>query len=138
MGGVALTQRSIVWVDANGISRQTLVAGNASLATVQTALLAKSNADVLTNFEGPLTVNASPAPIAAQLQSVSDSAVLTFATTGSSLLSVTLPAPVASIFFADMETVDSTQIAAIIAAVVGTVQTTSGVTATAYVSGMRR
>jgi len=134
---VALTRRSIVWVDANGFTRQTLPVGNATLAGLQAALLAKSNADLANEFEGVLTVNTTPAPVAAALQSVLDAAMLTFSTTSSSLVTVTLPAPIASIFFADGETVDPAQIAAIIAAVVGTVQTVGGSTATAFVSGTR-
>jgi len=135
---MAVTRRSIVWVDANGFTTQTQPIGNATLAGIQTALLAKSNADVSSEFEGALTVNTTPAPVAATFQSVKDAAFLTFTTTTTSLLTVTLPAPVSSIFFADNETVDPTQIAAIIAAVVGTAQTLGGATATAYLAGIRR
>jgi len=134
---VALTRRSIVWVDANGFTRQTLPVGNASLAGIQAALQGQSNADVANVFEGALTVNVTPTPVAAPLQSVLDSAQLVFSTTTSSLVTLTLPSPVASIFFADGETVDPAQIAAVIAAAVGTLQTVGGSTATAFVSGTR-
>lgn len=134
---MALTRRGIVWTDANGFTRLTLVNGNATLSTIMSSLKAKSNADVLNWWEGLLTVNGAPAPVAAPFISTQDAAVLTYATTSTSLLKLTLPAPVASIFFADGETVDPAQIAAINAAVIGTAQTPQGATATAFVAGSR-
>lgn len=125
----------MVWIDANGFTRLTLVNGNASLSGVQTQLVAASNADVLNSTEATLTVNP-PFPPGGTYRTVGDAALLTF-TDGTNLVNITLPAPLAAIFLADQETVDITQIGAIIAAVVGTVQTASGGVVTGYVAGLR-
>ncbi len=125
----------MVWVDANGFTRLTLVNGNATLSGVETALIGSSNADVLNSTEAALTVNM-PAPAGGTYRTVGDVAILTF-TDGTDLVNVTLPAPQSTIFLADQETVDITQIGAIIAAVVGTVQTAAGGVVTAYVAGTR-
>jgi hypothetical protein len=129
-------RRYMVWVDANGFTRLTLVNGDAPMTGVQTQLVALSNADVLNSTESALTVNP-PFPPGAAYRTVGDAAVLTF-TDGTDLVDITLPAPLSSIFLADQATVDITQIGAMIAAVVGTVRTSSGGLVTAYVAGLRR
>jgi hypothetical protein len=137
-----VNRRYMVWVDANGFTRLTLLNGTGSLigpdlTTVQTTLVASSNADVLNSVESGLTVNV-PFPPGGVFRTVGDAAILTFTDAGGSLVDITLPAPLASIFLADGLTVDITQIAAIIGAVVGTVVTPAGGTVTAYVAGLRQ
>jgi len=131
-----MDRRYMVWVDANGFTRLTLVNGTSPLSGVQSALLAQSNADVLNAVEG--TLNAfTPAPPGGTYRTVGDAAILTFTDASGSLVDITLPAPLSSIFLADTVTVDSTAIAAIIAAVVGTVTTANGGVTTAFVGGLR-
>jgi hypothetical protein len=125
----------MVWQDANGFTRLTFVSGDSPLSNIETQLLIKSNAATLNSTEGTLTVNV-PSPFTNVYQTVGDAAVLTF-TDGTNLGTVTLPAPLSSIFLADQETVDITQIGAIIAAVVGTARTAGGGLITAYVAGIR-
>jgi hypothetical protein len=130
------TRRYMTWIDANGFTRLTLVNGNATLSGVQTQLLAQSNADVLNMVESALTVFA-PAPPGGTYRTVGDAAILTFQDAGGNLTDITLPAPLSSIFLADQETVDITQIGGIIGAVVGTVVTPAGGNVTAFVAGVR-
>lgn len=138
-------RRYQVWQDVNGHTRLTLI--NTIDATlvlpdpssgVAAALLAQSNADVLNNAQSTLTVNTTPLPTAATFQRVVDSAELTFTDGSGNLTRLQLPAPKASIFLADNETVDITAIGGIIAAVVGTVVTPAGGTVTSYVAGVRQ
>lgn len=131
------TSRSTIWIDANGRTRQTILRGNASLATVESDLLALSNADTQRSWEGPTAVNPAPAPVAATYQNVADYAVLVY-TDGTDLVYITLVAPQASIFLADGETVDPTAIAVLTGHVVGTVLTGSGSAVTSFVGGFRR
>lgn len=138
-------RRYQVWVDANGFTRLTLVnTVPASLVTpdpaapVVAALAAKSNAAPLNDTEGTLNVVGSPAPTAGIFQVVSDCAALMFQDAAGNKTRLQLVAPQSGIFMADQETVDPTQIAAIIAAVVGTVMTAAGGVVTAYVGGTRQ
>lgn len=131
------TGRSVIWVDAGGRTRQTLLRGNASLATVQADLLALSNAALQREFEGPVTVNGSPTPANSAYPNVADYAVLVY-TDGTDLVYITLPAPQSAIFLADGETVDPTAIAVLTGHVIGTVTTASGSAVTSYVGGFRR
>lgn len=138
-GGVEVAQRAYyTWIDTNGFTRLTLVNSAAGAAGVLAALLAQSNADILNSLDTTLAVNASPSPVAAQFQVVSDAAALTFQDAAGSLVVIQLPAPVSSIFLADTVTVNSAAIAAIKAAVIGTVVTAAGGVVTAYVGGSRR
>lgn len=132
------TQRmTTVWADAGGRTTTNLLTTSAGAAAVQAAIAAKSNAAILLDWEGPLNVNPSPAPVTASLPDVGDLAVLTFTTAAGSYVKVVIPAPQASIFLADGETVDITQITAIISAVIANTVTTAGVPVTAYVGGIR-
>jgi hypothetical protein len=138
-----LNRRSIIWVDSQGRTRQTLLTGNApggglSLANVEAQLLLLSNADWQTDFEGALGVNGAPAPVAAQYPTVSDYAALVYTDAVGSLTYLTLPAPQAGIFLADGETVNPAALAALNAAVIGEILTSGGGAVTAYISGVRR
>lgn len=129
--------RSTVWVDVNGSTRQTILRGNATLSPVTTQLLALSNAAGFDCWEGPPSGPFGSAT-AATYQTVGDYAELVYTDAGGSLVYITLPAPVASIFMADGETVDATAIASLTAAVVGLVLTGSGAAVSAFVGGVRR
>lgn len=131
------TRRYMGWADAAGGSATTIATGNATLAALMAALAGKSNASVATWTEGGVNV-AAPAPVAADYISVRDQAVLIFADAAGALTQLTLPAPVASIFMADGQTVDPAQVTAITAAAIGTLVTGAGGVVTNYVGGYRR
>lgn len=131
-------RRSIVWVDINGLTRGTLLTGTVALGAIRTALALKSAAAVAQEWEGAFVVNPAPAPSNVAFNSVEDVAILIYATAGSAQIRVTLPAPLASIFLSDGETVDSAQVAAITAAAVGTLTNSQGDVATAFVAGYRQ
>lgn len=133
---MARVNRSILWVDSGGLTTITLILANPSAAGIQGALLAKSNADYLDEWEGPLNINGSPAPVAADYRSVTQSAVLSFLCGDGSIAKVALVAPKLSIFLADGQTVDSTQIAGIIAACTGNLVSNTGSTAASFLGGI--
>lgn len=131
-------RRSVIWIDINGLTRGTLLTGTVTLAPVQSALALKSAAVVVQDWEGTFVINPSPTPLNVAFNSVEDAAILIYATVTTAQIRVTLPAPLASIFFSDGETVDEAQVAAITAAVVGTVTNSQGDVATAFVAGYRQ
>lgn len=95
-----------------------------------------SNAVFRQNWEGPLAVFSAP-PIAAQYQSVTDWAILSFLTSAGNLLTITVPAPIAGLFKADQETVDPVPAAALIAQVIADVVDINGNPVVGYVGGVR-
>jgi len=132
------TQRAtVVWIDANGATTATLLTTSAGASTVQADILAKSTTDALYVWEGALHVNGSPAPPGGTYQSVKDRAVLTFLTAAGGLLTLTIPGPLSSIFLADQETVDPTQLVTLIADVIANVVDVGGNAVVSYVSGIR-
>jgi hypothetical protein len=134
---VANQKRTTVWASADGRTRRTELYGLASLAGVQAALAAASNAGELQHWEGDLVASV-PAPSAASFPSVQDLAILLYADGAGVQVQVRIPAPHASIFMSDGETVDPGAIGAISAAVIGHVLTTSGVAVTTFVGGFRQ
>lgn len=134
---MATQRRTVVWVDASGRTTGTLLTTVAGAAAVQAALEAKSNAAPQAYWEGDLEVTAGPSPVSATFPSTRDGAALVFETASGTLVTVRIPAPVASIFMADGETVDNSQITSIIAQVIADVVTSDGVVITQYVAGRR-
>lgn len=132
---MARINRSILWADSGSRSTITLLLANPSAAGLQAALLAKSNADYIEYWEGPLNINGAPAPTVAQYPSVMMQAVLTFQCADTTIAKVALPAPQLGIFLADGQTVDATQIAAIIANALAVLVSNTGSPATAYLGG---
>ena len=131
--------RRIAWVDVNGNSRTTQAFTSASLVAVETALLAASNADWLTELETVLNVNTAPAPIAGQFQTVLDSASLWFQTPAGNIVTLTLPAPKSSIFLADLQTVNPASVAGIVSAALAAPLTDqSGTAVTVFLGGTRQ
>lgn len=133
------TTRSMIWVDTTGKTRMTLanVVG-ASVGTIQADLMALSNAVVEKWWEGSLTIPGG-APAAAQFLNVQDYADLLFQSSADgSIARLTLPAPLQSIFLADLETVDPTAIAVLIADVTVSLLTGTGQIADTYLGGVRR
>lgn len=135
--------RSIVWVDAGGRTRQTILRGidsligGATLASVQADVLAISNAGVQEYWQGTDTFPAGTGT-AAVYPNVSDWAQLLFTAVDGSIVYVTIPAPASSIFLADGETVDSSMITTLIADAIACLVTNTGAHPTAYAGGVRR
>jgi hypothetical protein len=115
----------------------TALRGSASFATVETDMAAKSNAIVARWWEGPTTIPGGTAA-SAIYPSVRDVAELVFSTPVGTTVTVTLPAPLSSIFQADQETVDPVAIATLIADCLAVLTDGSGVAVTAYIGGIRR
>lgn len=133
---VATTRQTTVWLDAGGRTTAILLTTNAGAAVVNASVASFSNAGIQQAWEGPLVV-AVPAPVAAQYPGVLDRATLFFSTAAGSVVKVQIPAPLASIFLADQETVDPAVIAALIALVIANVVTDAGVPVTSYIGGTR-
>lgn len=132
------TKRSSVYVDAQGRTRQCILTGNATLASVEAALIAVSNADVHDSWEGADVINGAPAPTAAIYEGVADYVPLTYSDASGNLVYITLVAPQSGIFLPDGETVNPAAIAALSAAIIGTVLTGAGLPATTFIGGTRR
>lgn len=135
---MATERRSIVWIDANGFTRQTQPRGSASLFALQADMVAKSNAAVASFYEGTETIAVTPTATAAVYQNVSDTAQLFFQTAGGDIVTLVLPAPISAIFLPDGRTVDPSAIAAIIADAIAVLTDPSGNPVVAYIGGTRR
>lgn len=133
---MATTYSSTIWVDKNGWTRQTILQGNASLATVVAKLLLHSVGGQNIGWESGNVLTPS-SPSTGPFGTITDWAQLVFQTSSGSLVRVTLPAPNSNIFLADGETVDPSTIVDIIAAVTGTVVDNGGNAVVSYISGVR-
>ncbi len=135
--------RSTIWFDAQGRTRQTILRGIDSLiggATIQLCqddIAALSNADWMRYWQGTEN-DQTPAPPGATYVAVGDYAELLFTAADGTSLYLTIPAPLASLFLADGETVDITQITSLISNVTGCLITASGAHPTTFVGGIRR
>jgi hypothetical protein len=127
---------AVVWADATGRSRLTIIKAATNPCTILNQLAAVSNAFPLSNFDGTIDPPIGGPAVAAQYQAVNQWVRLVFQTGLSKQVGLTLPAPVASIFQADLQTVDPATIPALIAACVGNLSDGNGTVATAYLSGM--
>ena len=135
---MANQRQSVVWIDAQGVTRQTIFLANATGSTIRAKLLLHSNADTLDWSEGIDHINGSPAPVVATYTSVHDSAVLLFADGSGNQASLALPAPQSAIFLSDTVTVDPSAIADIITAATTYLVNSAGNTVTTYLTGYRR
>lgn len=132
---MAQDMQSVIWVDANGFTRLTTFNNDGNPALVNAEMVAVSNADHERAWDGPLVVSSSPAVTAAVYQSVQDAAILSFQDSAGSIVKITLPAPQLGIFAADLQTVDPTQIASLIAAVIAHVLSNAGLPVVSYLGG---
>ena len=134
-GNMTNVNRSVVWVDGAGGSTITLIRALTSASSIETELLAVSNADWFNEWEGTLNINTSPAPTIASYQSIAQVATLNFLCADGTLAEVRLVAPKLSIFLADGLTVDSTMITSLITACVGTLLSATLSPAASFVAG---
>lgn len=128
------------WLDLAGgfIRAANWVFAPAGLGTYEAAVQACANAVLQFATSGIPTISGAT-PGSGQYDLVSDTAVLVFATAPGSDLKVVIPAPLGSIFGPSSNVVDPTNplVAALIAAVVGTLGDAAGNAATAYISGVK-
>lgn len=132
---MAAASRSIIWIDSNGFTTQTIVGSDPDASTIQSKLLLHSNADVLNWFEGPPHPNPTPSPTSAVYFTVGDQARLLFLDTAGSIVTLNLPAPQSSVFLADGVTVDSSAIADIITAFISDGRSALGNSIASFVAG---
>jgi hypothetical protein len=128
---------SRVWVDAAGNRTITLVRTVAGAATIAAGVALASEADWLQQWESVVATNA-PAPLGGAYLPVSLRASLAFVCADTTLAVLYVPSPSLAVFLADGQTVDSSNpaVAGIIAACVGSLTSSTGSPATAFVSGV--
>lgn len=129
---------SVIWLDYNGVTRQTIITGAdlLGLGTIWVKAQACSRAQVETTWAQDLGA-AVGAATTGNYQSNKMAARLLFETASGSILSLTIPAPDIAIFKADGVTIDPTNadIVALIAACIGELSDTSGAVATSFLGG---
>jgi hypothetical protein len=125
---------TLVWVDVAGSAILSTAVTSTGIGAIETALIAKSNADVLSCSEGVLDIR-TPSLVNAAYPLINTTAILIFADALGNIATLKLPAPQLGIFMSDNETVDPAQITAIIAAAIGNLLTASGNPVTAFVKG---
>lgn len=131
--------RSVVWTDANGYGVITKIVSQSGASSVVGDLQALSNAGVLQYWESSVT-NVGDAPLAARFQSGADRAALVFLCADTTNYVVIVPAPKATIFDADQETVDLTNpdvVAFAFAAVTAPLCNSTGSPVTVLLAGTR-
>lgn len=131
----------VIWADANGVTRQTVINTNAGVAGVLAQLQPLSWAQVF-NYTDAALLGPLGLPAMHAYQSVRSAVALEFQTSAGTIVKITLPSPVLTgavnptgIFLADQQTVDPAQIAALIAAVTGSVTDPAGNLVTSFVGG---
>lgn len=130
------TARSSLWLDARGYQRITLLRAQGLSGAIEAAMAAASNAGLVQCWEGPIATPV-PTPAAAVYESGLQVARLLFQCADGKDAAIMLVAPKLADFLADGRTIDiaNPQIAAIIAAAVGTLANQAGSIAANYVSG---
>jgi|SRR5215471_9270203 len=126
---------SVVWVGAGTGLTINRIRTATGASTILTDLLALSNADELNTWEGPLTINASPAPVNATYPGLQQVANLMFLCADGTIAQVRLPAPKLAIMLADGVTVDASTITTLIADCVGNLQGPDGSLAVSFLGG---
>jgi len=130
------TAASLVWLDASGRTRQTIVKTLAGAVALEGFLQAASLATLNTTWESVMTINPTAAS-AGTYQNTGDSARLAFQTAAGNIVRLTLPAPTIAIFLADRITVDpaNTLVIAIVAAAIGSLTDGSGNAVVSFLGG---
>lgn len=129
---------SLVWIDANGRTRQTIIKTLTGVGSgISTSLAAASTGAIQSAWEGTFTVTGA-VPAGGLYQAMADAASLQFQTAAGNILRVTLPAPLLGIFKPDKVTVDPTNalVLSIIGACVGDLSDGAGHAAVSYLGGV--
>lgn len=127
---------SVIWLDFNGVTRQTIVTSAAGAGAIWAAAQAASQAQVQMTWESALGAPVGAAT-AGNYQSNKMSAQLVFQTAAGSNLRLTIPAPSLGIFLADGQTVDPANalVLAIVASCIGSLSDAAGNVAVTFVGG---
>jgi hypothetical protein len=133
-----MQRRYLVWIDANGFTRLTLINTASGSASIVSQLLALSNADYLNFTDSTLFINPTPSPTIGTYQRVADCAMLLYQDSTGEQVSIQLPSPQSSIFLSDQQTIDTSSITALNTAVIGTLLSASGNPVTSFVGGIRK
>ena len=127
--------RSIVWIGPGTGLTITRVRTATGAGTIQTDMLAVSNADYNDYWEGDLVINSSPAPTNAEYRAITARALLNFLCADGTSVQLAIPAPQIGIFLADGVTVDASTITTLIADCIGNLESTTGSLATSFLGG---
>jgi len=135
---VAVDRLYLEWQDigARFLRTANYVATPAAVAAYLTALQNASNAGIQIGTEGTAVFIAN-SPVDAQYPSALDTAVLLFSTSAGTTVSITVPAPVSSLFAADNLTVSTVGAAALIAAATAAMGDNLGNSIVAFNQGLR-
>lgn len=125
-----------IWIDASGKTRLTIISTATGAAPILAELEAFTNAGLVEWWEGVPTVPGQ-AGLNNTYPSVRDYVRLQFTTASEEIATLTLVAPVDSIFLPDHYTVDSSAIGSLITACIGNLQAASGEVVTAFLGGER-
>lgn len=128
---------SVIWLDFNGVTRQTVLKSLTGAGAIWAAAQAASAAQVEKSWESVTGTSVGTATNTLY-QSVKQSARLIYQTASGSNLYVTIPAPLRSIFLADGVTVDPSNalVLAVNAAAIGSLSDGGGSTAAVYIGGL--
>ena len=127
---------SLIWIDVNGRTRQTIIKTLSGSAGIQSAAIALTLPQLLTTWESFLSGSTASAS-AGTYQSVADAASLRFQTAMGSILRLTVPGPNLSVFLADQVTIDPTNalIGALVSACIGSLSDGAGNPAVTFLGG---
>jgi hypothetical protein len=125
----------LVWVDFTGRTRLTIIKAGTDPCTIASAMQLLSNSAILYSWDGFIdpTLGSS---LSGQYQAVNTAASLMFQTDSGSVLSLTFPAPLISVFKADKITIDPSLITSIITAAIGNLSDGNGNLASSYLGGV--
>ena len=126
---------SVLWTDYGGSNTITKIETNGGASSIVEAIQDISNADWVNRWEGPTGFNTASTTFA-QYPAASQQALMQFMCADGTVARLAIPAPQIGIFLADGVTVDSTMIADLIAACVGTLAAPSGSLATSFLVGI--
>lgn len=129
---------SVIWLDFNGVTRQTIITSDDTmgLGTVWVAAQACSRAQIQTTWASDLGAQVGAATTG-NYQSCKMAARLNFQTGAGTIVALTIPAPSSAIFLADGITVDpaNADVATLLAACIGVLSDPSGSLAVSFVGG---
>lgn len=132
---MAVMRRSVIFTDHSGGVTIFAIRTSSGATGIQLALIAKSHGDYLNFWESTETVNVAPATSSGQYPSVTQQATLSYLCADGTVARLVIPAPDLSIFLADGQTVDATQIAALTAACIGNLAAPSQSLAVSFLGG---
>lgn len=132
---MAVMRRSVIYGDHAGGVTITAIRTSTGATGIMGAVIAKSHADFLNFWESAESINVAPATSTGQYPSITQQATLSFLCADGTIARLIIPAPDISIFLADQQTVDSTQIAALTAACIGNLESPSQSLAVSFLGG---